>query len=112
LGRVICACAWIQHPGIGSPTTLQRGFDHVATELGTLLSEDATVTLPSSPEWDALMSRASYPRIHPGYNVVVEVATERDVQETVFQNKTPLSRSTCPKKQISWTILTKVNNLD
>jgi FAD/FMN-containing dehydrogenase len=47
------------------------------------LSSGAVVTFPWEPRWDALQARASFPRLAPHYTVVVEVATEEDVQATV-----------------------------
>jgi hypothetical protein len=47
------------------------------------LSEAATITFPWDSRWDDLQVRGSSPRISPDYNVVVEVATESDVQTTV-----------------------------
>jgi FAD/FMN-containing dehydrogenase len=47
------------------------------------LSSGAIITFPSDPRWDELQNRASSPRLMPHYSVVVEVATEADVQSTV-----------------------------
>lgn len=55
----------------------------IQMELGPLLSENATIVLPSSPDADDLLVRASSPRISPNYVAIVEVATEEDVQKTV-----------------------------
>lgn len=55
----------------------------IQKELGPLLSAGANIVLPSSPEADELLVRASTPRISPGYVAIVEVATEEDVQKTV-----------------------------
>ncbi|KAJ4295318.1 hypothetical protein N0V90_007329 [Kalmusia sp. IMI 367209] len=54
-----------------------------ATSLQPLLSKNACIVLPADDEWDELQIRGTSPRIHPNYNVVVEVATEADVQKTV-----------------------------
>ncbi|KAF1977346.1 hypothetical protein BU23DRAFT_659580 [Bimuria novae-zelandiae CBS 107.79] len=53
------------------------------TSLRPLLSKNARLVLPIDDEWDRLQIRGTSPRIHPNYNVVVEVATEADVQKTV-----------------------------
>ncbi|KAK0649274.1 hypothetical protein B0T16DRAFT_436233 [Cercophora newfieldiana] len=55
--------------------------ERIQTELGPLLSEKASILLPSSLGWD--QSRSSSPRIEPKFIAIVEVATEEDVQETV-----------------------------
>ena len=47
------------------------------------LSKEAIVTFPWNPRWNELQIRASSPRVHPAYNVVVEIASEADVQATV-----------------------------
>ena len=51
--------------------------------LNLRLSEAATITFPWDARWNDLQVRGSSPRISPDYNVVVEVATESDVQTTV-----------------------------
>ncbi|KAG9258516.1 uncharacterized protein F5Z01DRAFT_670231 [Emericellopsis atlantica] len=56
---------------------------NVQSQLAPLLSEDAVITFPSSPDWDGLVERASTPRVAPGFLAVVEVATEEDVQQTI-----------------------------
>ncbi|KAJ4359757.1 uncharacterized protein N0V89_000313 [Didymosphaeria variabile] len=55
----------------------------VTTLLKPLLSENASVTLPNDNNWDALQIRGTSPRIHPNFVVVIEPATEEDVQKTV-----------------------------
>lgn len=52
-------------------------------ELSELLSNNASIVLPSDPTWDNIVARGSYPRIAPGYQLAVEVATEADVATTV-----------------------------
>lgn len=71
---------------IGDATSLQleSGVGDIVNELGPLLSEEAVISLPSSPRWTELLVRAAAPRIHPGFVAVVEVATEKDVQHTVI----------------------------
>lgn len=55
----------------------------VVLELHPLLSKDAVITFPWDARWDDLQIRGSSPRISPNYNVVVEVATEADVQTII-----------------------------
>jgi len=55
----------------------------IVRELGPLLFKQAAILTPASPEWNELLRRASTPRIHPGFVVVVDVAGEEDVQATV-----------------------------
>lgn len=55
----------------------------VIRELRPLLSREATIVLPASKKGAELQIRASTPRIKPGYVAIVEVASEKDVQETV-----------------------------
>jgi hypothetical protein len=71
--------------GIGNASSVQlrSGKDGIVGELGSLLSTEAIITLPSSPRWSELVVRAAAPRIHPDFVAVVEVATEKDVQRTV-----------------------------
>lgn len=53
------------------------------SELAPVLSPGSAITLPWGNSWQQLLQRASAPRISPDYVAVVEVATEKDVQETV-----------------------------
>ena len=73
----ICV-AWLLQFVMGCP-----GPNDFLQELGPLLSPDASITIPSGPDWDKLIARGSFPRVHPSYLAVVEVATEEDVQVTV-----------------------------
>jgi FAD/FMN-containing dehydrogenase len=60
--------------------------DHLkaaTTSLKPLLSQNASVILPVDKNWDTLQVRGTSPRIHPNFIVVVEAATEEDVQKTV-----------------------------
>ncbi|KAF2463779.1 FAD-binding domain-containing protein [Lindgomyces ingoldianus] len=66
-----------------NPLVRSTDLMQTATSLGQQLSKDATIILPSNPLWDEVIARGSYPRVNPGYFVVVEVATESDVQKTV-----------------------------
>ena len=61
----------------------------IIKELGPMLSKGASIVLPSSPEGQALQIRASTPRIAPGYAAIVEVASEADVQTTVWRLSCP-----------------------
>ncbi|KAK0611390.1 hypothetical protein B0T14DRAFT_540508 [Immersiella caudata] len=62
------------------PTTWNTS-QQLLEELGPLLSETATILTPASTGWD--QTRSSSPRIKPQFIASVEVATEKDVQETV-----------------------------
>lgn len=60
----------------------------IQSRLPSLLSQEATLTFPGNDKWDGLNVRAATPRLHPGYIAVVEVATERDVQNIIrFANE-------------------------
>jgi len=61
----------------------QKDLKHVVSALSAQLSDDASITFPGGVDWDTLQLRASSPRISPHYSVVVQVATESDVQATV-----------------------------
>lgn len=69
----------LEHPVIARARNLKTA----AASLQPLLSKNARIVLPTDREWDDLQIRATSPRIHPNFNVVVEVATEEDVQKTV-----------------------------
>jgi FAD/FMN-containing dehydrogenase len=60
-----------------------NNLEQAVVALEPQLSSGAIVTFPWEPRWDTLQGRASYPRLSPNYSVVVEVATEQDVQTTV-----------------------------
>lgn len=55
---------------------------NITEELGPLLSPGADIVFPGSAEFLAAIDRDNR-QDPPIYRVVVEVATERDVQETV-----------------------------
>lgn len=57
----------------------------IIKELGPMLSKGASIVLPSSPEGQSLQIRASTPRIAPRYAAIVEVASEGDVEKTVWR---------------------------
>jgi hypothetical protein len=85
----MCA-AWLLQFVVGGPRAgnvpSQSGLtgpNDIVQELGPLLSPGASITIPSGPDWDNLIARGSFPRVHPSYLAVVEVATEEDVQVTV-----------------------------
>ena len=61
----------------------QKDLKHAVAALSAQLSDKASVKFPGGVDWDTLQLRASSPRISPHYNVVVQVATESDVQATV-----------------------------
>lgn len=55
---------------------------NITEELGPLLSPSAEIVFPGSAEFLAAIDRDNR-QDPPTYKVVIEVATERDVQETV-----------------------------
>lgn len=57
-------------------------YANITEELGPLLSPGAEIVFPGSAEFLAAIDRDNI-QDPPTYKVVVEVATERDVQETV-----------------------------
>ncbi|EDU41326.1 GlcD FAD FMN-containing dehydrogenase [Pyrenophora tritici-repentis] len=61
----------------------QKDLKHAVSALSAQLSDEATITFPGGAEWDILQLRASSPRVSPHYSVIVQVATESDVQATV-----------------------------
>jgi FAD/FMN-containing dehydrogenase len=68
------------------------GAYSTAKALKALLSADSKVAISGDPGWSNLLSRASYPRIDPEYNVIVSVATESDVQNVIgycHENEVP-----------------------
>lgn len=62
---------------------LHASSSQISSELGKALSNNASIILPDDPEWESVIARACYPRISPGYQATVEVATEADVGTTV-----------------------------
>ena len=67
----------------GIHTQSQAVGSQTSDELSELLSNNASIVLPSDPKWDSILARGTYPRIAPGYRLAVEVATEADVATTV-----------------------------
>jgi hypothetical protein len=70
----------------GIHTQSQAVGSQTSHELSELLSNNASIILPSDPTWDNIVARGTYPRIAPGYQLAVEVATEADVATTVSVN--------------------------
>ncbi|KAK5997639.1 FAD-linked oxidoreductase chyH [Cladobotryum mycophilum] len=56
---------------------------NIMQSLRPLLSSEAVITYSSSPNAEALLARASAPRVSPEYVAIVEVASESDIQQTV-----------------------------
>lgn len=54
----------------------------VATTLGSKLSHNATIILPSNPEWTADTARWTQ-YLSPSFSVIVEPATEADIAASV-----------------------------
>lgn len=61
---------------------LSHAYPNITQELGPLLSPNATIVFPGSAEFLVATDRDNE-QDPPTYSVVVEVATESDVQETV-----------------------------
>ena len=78
----ITIVAWLLRLA-SSESLSSDSLKHIVSELPSLLSEDAVVTFPWDSRWDDLQIRAASPRISPDYSIIVEVATEDDVQKTV-----------------------------
>jgi len=78
----ITIIAWLLCLAHSSPDD-SNALKHIVSELPSLLSKDAAVVFPWDTRWDDLQIRAASPRISPSYSIVVEVATEDDVQKTV-----------------------------
>jgi len=82
-GLLVQLIAGLTHVEFGPQKRIELEFeDLLGEELAPLLSKDAVIVLPSSPRWDQLTARSSSPRIEPAYKVIVEVATEEDIQQT------------------------------
>jgi FAD/FMN-containing dehydrogenase len=74
---------WLLHILPATHALARDDLEQAVSALKPQLSNDAIVTFPWDSRWDELQVRGSSPRVSPGYNVVVEVATEADVQTTV-----------------------------
>lgn len=74
---------WLVQLLCSSMVFASNELQQVVSVLKPQLSKEATVTFPWDSQWKALQVRASTPRLSPDYSVVVEVATESDVQATV-----------------------------
>lgn len=86
--RLSCILAtWILPFALGSVVSpkARQAFDAQQTEaeLTPLLSSEAEIVQPNDAEWTNLTERASYPRINPQYYIIVQVASEADVQTVV-----------------------------
>jgi hypothetical protein len=67
------------------PSLAHNNLEQAVAALRLRLSDNAAITFPGESRWDYLQVRASSPRLSPHYTVVVEVATESDVEATVTQ---------------------------
>ncbi|KAH7083092.1 hypothetical protein BKA63DRAFT_461177 [Paraphoma chrysanthemicola] len=77
------SCFWSIHFVLA-----QDSLKPAIAALQSQLSPGAVVTFPWDSRWQGLQVRGSSPRISPDYSVVVEIATEADVQATVtFANR-------------------------
>lgn len=83
LHGVQCVLGLVVQPAPLQYLTRADDLGQAAANLAQQLSENASVIFPSDAEWDGLLIRGSSPRVSPNYTVVVEVATEGDVQTTV-----------------------------
>ncbi len=70
------------NPGLGEDRGCLDG-QQIQSELGRRLSKEATFVLPSSLQWDEVLSSASFPRLNPSVVASIEPATDGDVQEIV-----------------------------
>jgi len=77
------AAVWLFYIARRSYASGSYNLQPAASALSPQLSKDAIITFPWDARWDDLQVRGASPRIAPDYNVVVEVATESDVQTTV-----------------------------
>lgn len=75
--------AWLLHFYPGPIASNPHPFELALSSLKPHLSPSATITFPWDPRWADLQIRATSPRLAPHYSVVIEVATESDVQATV-----------------------------
>ncbi|KAG9186256.1 hypothetical protein G6011_02812 [Alternaria panax] len=75
--------AWLSFAVRGSFASETDQLKLAVSTLNPKLSKAATITFPWDSRWNGLQVRGSSPRVSPDYNVVVEVATESDVQTTV-----------------------------
>jgi FAD/FMN-containing dehydrogenase len=75
--------AWLLCTLRGTLAFKQDDLKLAVSTLHPQLSKGAVVTFPWDARWKELQVRGSSPRVSPDYSVVVEVATESDVQTTV-----------------------------
>jgi FAD/FMN-containing dehydrogenase len=81
--RYIAHAAWLSCLWYSYPAFAQDDLKQAIAALTPQLSTGAIVTFPWDSRWEDLQVRGSSPRVSPDYSVVVEVATEADVQATV-----------------------------
>ncbi|KAF2853831.1 FAD-binding domain-containing protein [Plenodomus tracheiphilus IPT5] len=79
-----CLLAWLTCLLPSTIALQQDDLRLVVSSLAPRLTKGATVTFPWDARWDELQVRGSSPRVSPSYSVVIEVASESDVQATVF----------------------------
>ncbi|KAF2653473.1 FAD-binding domain-containing protein [Lophiostoma macrostomum CBS 122681] len=65
------------------PIARAESLRQIVSNLTSYLSPEAEVHYPNDTEWASLLIRGSSPRVYPDYSVVIEVASEADVQLTV-----------------------------
>ena len=101
--HILVAAAWLLQGALASPfpTPAQtpahplaraESLQQIVSNLTSYLSADAEVVWPNDTEWASLLIRGSSPRVYPDYSVVIEVASEEDVQltvETAYRNGLP-----------------------
>jgi FAD/FMN-containing dehydrogenase len=75
--------AWLLYGLCSALAFEQNNLEFAVSALRPQLSEGAVITFPWDTRWDELQLRASSPQLSPDYSVVIEVATESDVQITV-----------------------------
>ncbi|KAF1911050.1 hypothetical protein BDU57DRAFT_485443 [Ampelomyces quisqualis] len=74
---------WLLQLYLGLVASKPHKLERAISGLKPQLSSGAVITLPWDKRWDELQIRATSPRLVPHYSVVVEAATESDVQATV-----------------------------
>ncbi|KAF2124492.1 FAD-binding domain-containing protein [Dothidotthia symphoricarpi CBS 119687] len=85
---ILVLAAWLLCASQSTFVFAQTNLRQAASELQPQLSKGAIVTFPFNSRWEALQVRGASPRVSPDYSVIVEVATEADVQTIVtFANR-------------------------
>jgi FAD/FMN-containing dehydrogenase len=74
---------WLVSLLISSTALASNDLQQVLSVLKPQLSKEAIVTFPWDSHWQDFQVTASTPRLSPHYSVVIEVASESDVQATV-----------------------------